>query len=349
MSTNYSILILGSFDKGAIENQYKKHLIELGNIVSCFDIQRPVSDKKNKSLIDKAFFKIHPNFYYEPLNKELLLFMEKKKFDVILVFKGMELFVESLQVLKTHTKLLINYNPDHPLDIFSSGAGNVNIINNLSYYDFHISYAKNISLRLKKEKNLDCYTIPFGYDIDIVNKLTDSATEKHFNYFTFIGAYDADRASNLTKLQYPHLKIYGDKAWSNRNLFNQYIRHHYQYRSLYEEEYYQAISCSLGVLNFLRKQNLIENSHNMRTFEVPAVGGVLLAERTIEQQEFFEEDKEAIYFDSLDELKDKMLFLEQNETLVRNIKQAAYQRAIRSGYSYKYRTAELLKIVNNYI
>src|SRR5262249_51723172 len=47
-------------------------------------------------------------------------------------------------------------------------------------------------------------------------------------------------------------------------------------------------------LNFFRPHNA--ESHNMRTFEVPACGGIMLAEDSGEHRAFFESGKEAFFF-----------------------------------------------------
>ena len=118
---------------------------------------------------------------------------------------------------------------------------------------------------------------------------------------------------------------------------------------LYNEQYAHACKNSLGIINFLRKQNLVEGSHNMRTFEVPGYGGLLIANRTQEQLEFFEEDKEAVYFGNLQELEDKLTFLSARKSLVETLKSQALLRARKSNYSYSHRTKQLSDILKSTI
>jgi spore maturation protein CgeB len=86
----------------------------------------------------------------------------------------------------------------------------------------------------------------------------------------------------------------------------------------------------------------------MRTFEVPGYGGVLIAERTSEQMEYFEENNEAIFFSSAEELGDKMEFLATHPDTAESIKQAAYQKSISAGYSYDHRSSQLLQCLQNH-
>ena len=49
-----------------------------------------------------------------------------------------------------------------------------------------------------------------------------------------------------------------------------------------------------------------DDLHTSRTFEIPACGGFMLSERSKEHSDFFEENKEAIFFDSAEELFNKI-------------------------------------------
>ena len=96
---------------------------------------------------------------------------------------------------------------------------------------------------------------------------------------------------------------------------------------IYNRQYTEAIQNAAGVINLLRRQNIEEESHNMRTFEVPGYGGLLIANRTEEQSSFFEEDKEAVFFNGVEELNEKLNFLGRNREFIERIKKAARIRS----------------------
>lgn len=109
---------------------------------------------------------------------------------------------------------------------------------------------------------------------------------------------------------------------------------------IYEERYAAAIAGSKVALGFLRK--IYPDQHTTRTFEIPAVGGFMLADRSEEHRELFEEGKEAEYFTSDEEYRDKLGFYLGNESARIRIAAAGHQRCITSGYSYDDRIRTVL-------
>lgn len=343
-----SILILGTFGKGALENFYIAGFEKLNIKVTRFDIATPYYTQLQNNVFRKIANKISIRPFIKPLNNSLLAFLKGKHFDVILVFKGMELLPETIEQLRAHATVLANYNADHPFLFFSPGSGNNNVLKSIAHYDIHFSYAKNIATQLKQKFGKESFVLPFGYDSEAKGN-----AGIHQNYyedkFLFIGAYDRERSKYLNKLKLDDLEIYGDDKWATRNITRPYIKDVFKNRALFNEEIVSAVESAQGIINLLRRQNIIEDSHNMRTFEVPAYGGLLVAQRTTEQEVFFEEDKEIIFFNSPEELKDKLKYLKTNPSLISAIKTNARNRSIKSGYSYNDRAREMIDIINKFI
>lgn len=333
-----SILIVGNFGIGALEHQYVKHLKKLNWQVHTFDIQTPVQKLKNKNLFSRAAYKIAENTFYSIVNRQLLSFTKTISPLVVLVFKGMEIFPETLSEIKTHTKLLCNYNPDHPFDFHSKGSGNKNVKEAINLYDYYGTYSQKIAQALYKRYQINAFVLPFGYDADICLPKKIGTINK----FGFIGAFDHDRLKWLRQLANFPIEVYGEKKWLSKASTFANTSLVIKGEPLFNENYAAYCTESWGIFNFLRPQNLTEQSHNMRTFEVPGFGGLLIANRTEEQSTFFEEDKEAIYFQDIYELKEKLGFLLKHPEKVVKIKQKAYQRVTDAKYSYQHRTSHLM-------
>lgn len=101
---------------------------------------------------------------------------------------------------------------------------------------------------------------------------------------------------------------------------------------IFEERYSAAIAGSSIALGFVRE--VCPDQHTTRTFEIPAIGGFMLADRTDEHLEFFDEGREAEFFGSDDEYMEKIQYYLRNETARAQIARAGHQRCLTSGYSY---------------
>lgn len=110
---------------------------------------------------------------------------------------------------------------------------------------------------------------------------------------------------------------------------------------VYGDDYARALTGARIGLGFLR--TVCPDQHTTRTFEIPACGSLLLADRTDEHQAFFEEGVEADFFGSPDELTDKVGFYTRNEAVRARVAGAGIARCQRSGYSYSHRLSGALR------
>jgi spore maturation protein CgeB len=101
---------------------------------------------------------------------------------------------------------------------------------------------------------------------------------------------------------------------------------------IFEERYSAVIAGSAIALGFVRK--VCPDQHTTRTFEIPAIGGFMLADRTDEHLEFFEEGKEAEFFGSDDEYEEKIQYYLHHEDARARIASAGRRRCLTSGYAY---------------
>lgn len=108
-------------------------------------------------------------------------------------------------------------------------------------------------------------------------------------------------------------------------------------------DYAKAMGCASIGLSLLSR--LAPDRHTTRTFEIPACGTFLLAERTEEHQELFEEGREAEFFGDLDELQDKIRYYLAHPDERKRIAAAGRERCLRGGYSYHDRMRGLLQKV----
>ncbi|MEM7102356.1 MAG: glycosyltransferase [Bacteroidota bacterium] len=341
------ILVVGSGAGNSLESSYINSLQSLGIDVSRYISGQEINRKLSASFLHKAKFRLSPKQYYDPENKAVLEHCSNIKPDIILIFKGMEFYPDTIQELKSYCRVLANYNPDHPLDGYSRGAWNTNVYESIPFFDIHFSYAQNISKRLKKEKQVTAYTIPFGFNANLVDLSKKSA--EFAPYYIFIGMADKPRASFFSKVAVDNFSIYGNKKWISYFGYYKGIRKAFKGKGFYSSQYFVVHRSAKGSINYLREQNFVEGSHNMRTFEVPGCGGVLISQRTEEQLSFFEEDKEAVYFSSSEELNDKLRFYNDHPSALEKIRENGIRRSSESGYSYVSRAKSMINHLKDHL
>jgi spore maturation protein CgeB len=110
---------------------------------------------------------------------------------------------------------------------------------------------------------------------------------------------------------------------------------------VYDDDYARALTSARIGVGFLRKA--WPDQHTTRTFEIPACGSMLLADRTEEHKGFFEEGKEAEFFASEDELVDKIRFYTNNENDRARIASAGRERCLSGRYAYIHRLEDVLQ------
>jgi len=109
---------------------------------------------------------------------------------------------------------------------------------------------------------------------------------------------------------------------------------------VYGDDYARALTGAKIGLGFLR--TVCPDQHTTRTFEIPACGSLLLADRTEEHQEFFAEGQEAEFFSSSEELLEKIKFYQSNESARKRVAAWGHSRCASGGYAYVHRLKTVL-------
>jgi spore maturation protein CgeB len=324
------ILIVGSDQVWSIEKIYLKYLSEIGIETELFAAQNFFFNYHNKNLINKIFFRLGISSIYKKINTLLLEKAKQYKPDVIWIFKGMEIFPKTIDQLKLDGIKIANYNPDNPFIFSGRGSGNENVKNSIGKYDLHLTYDKTVQKKIGEEYSIKTAYLPFGFELSEL-LYEDCVEEKEIIKVCFLGNPDNERAIFLKSLLDDGIEIdlYG-------NDWNKFINHANAslFPPVYGDEFWRTLRRYRVQLNLMRIHNI--NSHNMRSFEIPAVGGIMIAPDTTEHRIFFENEKEIFLFKNLNECKeriDHVLNLSADDA--NKIRNNARHRSISSGYSYK--------------
>ncbi len=335
------VMVVGSDKVYAIENFYVRYLREEGIEVYHFCAQSFFYDYYQRNIINKLLFKAGLSTILQQINRQFDKAIEQFRPDIIWVFKGMEIFPESLSRAKQRNILLVNYNPDNPFIFTGKGSGNKNVTDSIGLYQLHFTYNLSIKKRLEKECQTRTSFLPFGYDIDS-EVLAACQEQEEISGVCFLGNPDRQRAALIMEFVKQGIKVdlYGHN-------WQQFIQHENAcfFKPVYGLEFWKTLYRYRVQLNFMRIHN--EDSHNMRTFEIPGVGAIQLAPDTPEHRMFFESEREIFLYNNINDCCTKARYLlslsKEEATVIRN---QARQRCMDSGYSYHDRARQALTAMN---
>jgi spore maturation protein CgeB len=135
------------------------------------------------------------------------------------------------------------------------------------------------------------------------------------------------------------LAIWGAR-WQ-RSRYWDTLKAHYRGGELSGHEYVAALCGAKICLGLLSKGNRDEIT--TRSYEIPYAGGLLCAERTEEHLKLYQEDKEAVFFSSVDECAAKCLALLQDDARREQIRQAGMAKVRSSRVGHEDRLRDILQ------
>ena len=280
--------------------------------------------------------------------------------DIIWAEKQEYLRVDTLDILQSCGIQLVHFTPD---PYFSLSWKRTRLMDEaLGAFDVLV-YCKRYEEQAYKALGKPLIYMPLGY-CDEVHRPLPSSDSCWFCDVGFLGGWEPRRERLLHEVAATgvNLKVWGgywdflkDGRWSlRRQVILQQLagkdswRFHqdlllaqaYQGGEVYEDDYARALTGSRIGLGFLRK--VCPDQHTTRTFEIPACGSMLLADRTEEHQSFFKEGREAEFFSSVEELVDKTKYYTVHPSEREQIAVAGYQRCIDSKYAYIHRLTAVM-------
>jgi spore maturation protein CgeB len=183
-----------------------------------------------------------------------------------------------------------------------------------------------------------------GYDPDMLfpDKLSGDEMKTYGTDVMFAGHYEPSRTEPFLSIAeaIPRFKIWG-QGW--KECHASFPSGVLQYRRAMKEEYRKAICGAKIAVQFLTRWN--RDTQTSRSFEIPACGTMMLAERSDDHEACFEEDKEAVFFSTTQELVDKAKFYLKNDSLRQYIARGGYKRSLKSGYANSARTRQMLRVL----
>jgi spore maturation protein CgeB len=265
-------------------------------------------------------------FIYNKLIKKTI---RQKYFDLTIVVKGTYIFESTTILLKKSTKSLIFWSND---DISLRHNNSYFLRNSLKHYD--LVYTMKILNILNRE--LDKFNVQNMeyllqcYSEDLFKKINLNRIDFKYDV-TFIGTYEEKRFETIKYLVNNGIKvdIFGN-GWGEVNFTNDNLKFH---APVTGEDYSNTINKSKICLCFLRQAN--RDSITVRSVEIPAYGGFLLGEYSVEHQFLLQNNVEAIWCSNNQEFLSNIKFYLENSILREEIVKNGYTRVSKLNCSYE--------------
>jgi spore maturation protein CgeB len=239
----------------------------------------------------------------------------------------------------TGTAGWINYYPDDPLNVQSRGTSNASVVRAIPFFDLYVLWTPRLLDAVKAAGAKRAALLPFGFDCEAHRPLA-GVKEISPSYVSFVGARDRERESILNSIADLNLRIYGEN-W-DRVSRDSPLRGKVSPRPIFGHDFARVVGESAVSVNLLRAQNF--GAHNMRTFEIPAMGGVMLTTRSEEQQAIFPDREAALMFSELHEFRTAVDELLADCDLRQRLRTRALKRV--DAHTYDARAARMLEFVN---
>lgn len=268
--------------------------------------------------------RLQPKMLLKKLNSDIQeAAKQSNEFKCAWVDKGVWIFPETVEFLKKHCGLTVHFTPDaqflfnYSRHFFSSVTIYDALVTTKSFEIGHYKSAGAANVILSQQSFCPIrYRQPwfvevFSCDVGFVGR-----NELHY-----------ERLIKFLADEIVDTRIWGAQWGGAKSRFPVGV---VDGRCLWQQDYVNALASFKVGLGLLSK--LFPEQHTTRTFEIPAAGSFLLAERTPEHLEFFKEGKEAEFFSSPEEMVSKAKFYLANEAARWRIAAGGHNRCKTSGY-----------------
>lgn len=339
----HRILYVGSLGNESTAEHRCRAFSRLGFETSAFDTNPYM--QTGKWLSDRVRLRTLVGPSIVKLNDDLLRMSESFRPDLIWFDKALSVRLETLKKLRSRGAFTVHYNPDNPFGN-SPGPGWRLFLSAIPEYDLHVVPRQVNLSQYRAAGAKDVRVMYFAYEPTIHFPPSDEWSESDRIYdVTFIGSPHDERAKFLSRLHDDFgikVKIWGSHKWP-RLLSKQAKDSLWMGGSVFNASYRGTIWRSKISLGFLTHSNCDELAH--RAFEICACGGFLLAEESAGHRKAFDNNKEAVYFDSVESCAMQIKRYLPDEKARVAISRSGHLRAVSSGYSNDARIEEVIRYI----
>lgn len=339
-----NILLITSLGNGAYGESFARAFSSLGDRVTVVDRRRyfPFAVSLSQRIINRLRKRESRKRY----NRDIIEEVRGLQPELIVIMKGVHISVDSLRRIREDAPdaILCNINYD---DYFSALPSNalLGLDQVIHEYDFFFPSKRANVARLLEMGAQNVHYLPLGYDPcnHFPVRPTRVEHDEYQSQLAFIGTYTSDRAAYLERLSSYRLSIWGSH-WNRKNR-GSLLKDAIKNRIVCGIDFSRVVNCAKINLNFLREEN--SDTHNLKTFELPACGAFAISQRSNELGDFFEEGKEIVTFETFSELKEKIEYYLIHDLERKKIARAAYHRIRREKHTIQDRVERMMEWIEN--
>ncbi len=286
--------------------------------------------------------RVFPSYEIFRINKSVISVARTVQPDIVWIDKGLAITSETLRSIKATCPqaVLVSFSPD---DMLNPNNQTEHYLDCISLYDHHITTKSyNVGeLQSLGARNVLMIDNSYCRRSHKPVHLTKEQRIKLGGPVGFIGFWEQEREEYMSFLAESDMPVRVWGPWKRGSTYHPNMT--VEGKIAWGEDYATTL-CAFDInLCFLRKEN--RDLQTTRSVEIPACGSFMLAERTDEHLSLFKEGEEAEFFESKEEMCDKVSFYLQHEDLRRKVAFAGYSRCLEQGYSYTERFRQVINII----
>jgi spore maturation protein CgeB len=274
------------------------------------------------------------------INRALLDEVRAVKPDVVFFDKPIYFTRETIEEIKSGGAQTVNYNQDSPFGPRNDGCWH-QYFKVFRLFDLHCLFREADVVRYRGW-GLNYIKTMFSFEPAVQFPPRDGwGDSDRTREVSYIGSPLEDRPQFLMKLAEEEIPIViaGPRwrAFLSGQQYERFVSHGFLVADEYRENIWRS-KINLGFVSHLNEDNI-----GHKCIEIAACGQFLIAVRSKGHEEFFEEDKEAVFFSSAEECADKARFYLKRPELRDAIGRRARERVVASGYD---NDTQLTRILN---
>jgi hypothetical protein len=279
----------------------------------------PPGGRWMRSFVTRAF--LHPSVHR--MNARLRSLLAERPHDVLWVDKGEWTYPSTLAFARRRGCAIVHYNTD---DLLGRHAHSWLLRRGLGRYDLYLTTNRHNVGEVRRRHGVTALRAGMGHDPALLDLRPPARRDAA--PVVYVGHWEPHAERGLLALRAAGIEV---AVWGY-NWYKARDRTLRQARFLPHPEYAATLAGSAIALGFLSRWN--RNDSTGRSFEIPALGGFLLAERTPEHEFVYGDGAGAALFSTPAELVEKARYYLAHPDQRAAVAATGRARLLAAGYSW---------------